>query len=449
MATVVMIVFEFPPLTGIGVVRSLKLVKYLPDSGVRPVVVTTDVASSTQWMKRPADAGPLDELPADVVIHRVPCPQPVLPAGSIARRLRRMFSLGDEDIGAHWRPRLWAAWDRIIADARPDVVYVSLPPFSLGTVAVELAQRSGVPLIVDFRDAWSQWRHRPRLSWVHYRLLLRQERRVLQHAAAVVTTTRQMALEMQAVHPAVDTRKFHVVPNGYDADLPVVSMPAASPGLFVIGYVGSFYYLPPDGPAGRWWRRLAQRLEYSPRREDWLYRTPYFFFRALCVLFDRCPDLRSRVRVRFAGEVETWLRAQVAEFGLDDVVDYVGRLPHAASLAFQASCDALLATSAKTIGGRDQFIAGKTFEYVAAGRPIIGFVAAGEQRDFLRHSGVAAICDPDDPTAAAAILEHVITGRFAPAQDREFLQRFHRRDIARQMAGVMATIWTSNTHDSH
>lgn len=436
-----MLAFEFPPMSGVGMVRSLALAKYLPTADVTPVVVTTDANSLAAWFGRPLDDAPLPQLPPSVVIHRVPCPTPSLPETRTGRRLRRLMSLDDEDIGTHWAPPLTAIWDRVVAETKPDALYVSLPPFSVAAVAVTLAERSRLPLILDFRDAWSQWCNSPRLSWLHYRLLLGRERHVLSAAAAVVATTSQTVMEMQRVHPDIPRGKFHVVPNGYDAALPELQPRRPDVLPFVIGYVGSFYYLPELRSAivEPWWRRPPQRwLLYSPRREDWLYRTPYFFFRALQRLLERRPELRDRVRVRFAGDPVAWLTAQVAEFGLQDVVEQVGRLPHAEALAFQARCDALLSTSAKTIDGRDQFVAGKTFEYVAAGRPIIGFVSEGEQKDFLQQSGIAAICDPDDPAGAAAMLERVITGDFNPVQNRPFLEGFHRREIARQMAVAIA-----------
>jgi glycosyltransferase involved in cell wall biosynthesis len=448
MPTLLMLAFEFPPMSGVGMLRSLALARHLPAAGVTPVVVSTDADSLAAWFGRPLDAAPLQSLPPGVVIHRVPCPVPSLPPGLAARRLRKLWSLDDEDIGKHWEPRLTAIWDRLVADSKPDALYVSLPPFSVASVAVTLAKRSGLPLILDFRDAWSQWCNSPRLSWLHYQLLLGRERQALAAAAVVIATTRQITLELQRVHPTIPREKFHVVPNGYDAVLPEMQPRRTGTAPFVIGYVGSFYYLPElrSAIAEPWWRRpLRQWLLYSPRREDWLYRTPYFFFRALQRLLERRPDLRARVRVRFAGEPANWLPAQIEEFGLQDVVEHLGRLPHAASLAFQSQCDALLATSAKTIDGRDQFVAGKTFEYVTAGRPIVAFVTEGEQKDFLQQSGIAAMCNPDDSVDAAAMLERVITGAFEPEQNRPFLQRFHRRESGRQMAEAISTVWASRS----
>jgi glycosyltransferase involved in cell wall biosynthesis len=437
-----MLAFEFPPLSAVGAQRSLKLAKYLPERGVKPLVVTTDGPSAAAWFGRALDDQSIEELPADVVIHRVPCPRPRTPTGLGARRLRHFFSLG-EDIGRRWEPHLTAVWNRLVAQSRPDAVYVSIPPFSIAPLAVRLARRSGLPLIVDFRDTWSQWCHSPHTTWLHYQLTLRRERTCLEQAWAVVGTTSQIIRDLQAAHPHVARDKFHVIHNGYDAALAVPSGPrgaGAEARPFVIGYVGSFYYSPQARASVMepWWRLPPRHwMHYSPRREDWLYRSPFFFFRALKTMLDNRPELRSAVRVRFVGDRQEWLAQQVEHFGLQDVVEHLGRLPHRACLEFQRGCDALLATSAKVIGGYDSFIAGKTFEYVTSGRPIIAFVAEGEQRQFLQESGLALICDPDDTELSARSLEAMVAGRFFPTPNLAFLQRFHRRETSRRLADML------------
>lgn len=441
--TLLMLAFEFPPLSGVGIQRSLKLAKYLPEHGVKPVVVTADGRSYEAWFGRMLDEAPLEELAQEVLIRRVKCPPPRLPKNLFARRLRRFFSLGDEDIGKQWEPNLTAIWDRLVAETKPAAMYVSIPPFSVAPLAVKLARRSQLPLILDFRDNWSQWCHAPNVTRLHYQLTLRQERTCLQEAKAVVATTTQIILDLQAVHPQVAKSKFHAIPNGYDAELVPPKMqnyPVNIADPFVIGYVGSFYYLPQLRASimEPWWR-LAPRqwLHFSPRREDWLYRTPFFFFEALKRMLNNRPDFRSVVKVRFVGDSEDWLLKQVEHFGLEDVVEHLGRLPHQACLKFQTNCDALLSTSAKVIGGRDPYIAGKTFEYVTSGRPIIAFVTEGEQRDFLQESGLALICNPDNPESSAKSLEEMVAGRFGIAPNLVFLNRFHRRETSRQMAEIV------------
>jgi glycosyltransferase involved in cell wall biosynthesis len=440
MTTVLMLAFEFPPATSIGMRRSLMLARLLPEHGVRPVVVTTDADSLELWHRRPLDASPLHRLPGDVKIHRIACPFPFIPSGRWQRRLRRLSVVGDEDTGRHWEAPLSAAWDRMITETTPAAIYVSLPPFSIAVVAARLAARSNIPLVVDFRDNWSQWAHSLHPTWWHYRHTLAEERRCVEQAAAVVTTTAQIAADLQAVHPSIDRSKFHVVPTGFEGALPVAVDRTIADGPFVIGYVGSFYYIPEQRTSmlSPWWQRSPQHwLGYAPRHEDWLYRTPHFFFAALARLLKARPELRARVRVRFAGDREAWLDEQIRSFGLEDVVEHAGRLSHADSLAFQRGCDALLSTSAKVIGGRDPYIAGKTFEYLLAGRPVVAFVAEGEQRDLWQRSGVAAVCDPDDEAESARRLGTVLTGGFQPRPDRAFLDQFRSSESARQMATLL------------
>lgn len=440
MASLLMLVFEFPPLAAVGVQRSVKLTQYLPEQGITPTVVTTDCASIEGWFGPRFDSTTARDLIPALTINRVPCPPPRAAPHPLVQRLWHFFSLGG-DVGSRWAPGVTRVWDQVVAESRPAAVYVSVPPFSVAPLALQLGRRSGLPVILDFRDHWSQWCDVAYPTWWHYRAALRAERACLEGAAAVLGVTDQLIRDLQQVHPHVDPSKFHVVPNGWDGALAAPTARADSAGApFVIGYVGSFYYSPVNRASVMepWWRKAPRHwLQYAPRRADWLYRSPYFFFRALKRLLDQRPELRARLRVRFAGDPQSWLDRQVMEFGLQDVVEHVGRLTHDACLEFEAACDALLVTSVKVVGGRDYCIAGKTFEYLAAGRPILGIVTEGEQRDFLESCGAAIVGDADDPEASARAIEQVVTAGFVPAPDPVFLQRFHRREISRQVASIV------------
>lgn len=440
--TLLLLALEFPPLARVSVHRSLCLAKYLPEFGVRPVVVTADRPSLEAWFGPAREEALLQQLPPDAIVRRVACPRPrARRGGRVARWLEHFFTV-DEEIGRHWEASLLAEWDDIVAQHKPAAICVSIPPYSIAPLAVKLARRSGLPLILDFRDNWSQFCAGARPTWLHYRVQLQRERACIEAAAAVVGVTQQVVADLQAAHPQVAREKFHVIANGYDGSLPAPDawQRRDVKSEFVVGYVGSFYYSPEVRATvmePRWRRPLRHWLHYAPRREDWLYRSPYFFFRALRELFEQSPALRARVRVRFVGDTPDWLRQQVRAFGLGDVVEHLGRLSHRDSLAFQEQCDALLLTSAKVIGGRDYCIAGKTFEYVAAGRPIAGVVTDGEQRDFLVRSGISVVCDADDAKKAAGELRRLIEGRFEPKPDLDFLRGFHRRQTARGMATLV------------
>jgi hypothetical protein len=444
-ATLLMVAFEFPPMATVGVQRPVRLARHLPQHGIHPVVVTTDRDSVKHWSPRTLDDTLGDSLPANLTVHRVPCPRPPDPTSPWQRRLKYFLSTTDP-AGRCWGPHLSAAWDRIVDDARPDAIYVTAPPFSVVLPVMRLARRRGLPVIVDFRDAWSQWCHNANPTWWHYRAKLGDERQVVEGAAAIVGVTRQLLQDLQHAHPHVDASKFHLVTGSYDeagAPRPRPAMARDATAPFIIGYAGSFYYSPEMRASVMepWWhKKPAHWPQFSPRQEDWLYRSPYFFFRALSRLFARRPKLRQRVRVRFAGDRQDWLTQQAAEFGVQDVVEQIGRLSHAACLEFETAADALLITSMKVIGGRDYCIAGKSFEYLASSRPILGIVTAGEQRDFLVASGAALVADADDIEGSADAIERMVEGSFVPVADRVFLDRFHPRATSRTLADVVRSV---------
>ncbi len=442
---VLFVAFEFPPLGGGGVHRSMGFAKYLPAYGVQPIVLTTDLPSFQQVMVNPIDQTLLDDLPADLVIERVSClPKRRPVSGKLAAWLRLFFSLVEPQ-AKWWRPHLVQQLPAVLARHRPGLIYVSLPPMAMGPLWAKIARDYRLPLMLDFRDAWTQWQMAPYATWFHYRLALRLERQCLASATRVVCTSAQTRQDLMAVHPRIPGDKIVTITNGYDAEvtdwsLQVVDSSSRDSDSYVIGYLGSFYYSPAVRRAMflPWWRkRLYHMPQYSSRKEDWRYRSPFFFFRAVERVIARRPDLRHRLRIRFAGQKADWLDEQIAKFHLEDLVEHVGYLNHEESLAFQRECDSLLITSAKVIGGDDYSIAGKTFEYFVARKPILGFVCKGAQRDILQQSGMALILDPDETETSARRLTELIDGEVVLTPNAPYLQNLHRRELTGRLADTM------------
>ena len=139
--------------------------------------------------------------------------------------------------------------------------------------------------------------------------------------------------------------------------------------------------------------------------------------------------------MRFAGGKSDWLDAQIAQFGLQNVVDCLGYIDQ--RCLAQAECDCLLITTTKVLGGVDYTLAGKTFDYLCQHKPLLGFVVPGSQRDFLVQSGLAVVCDPDDSQASADQLLRLVRGEIQFAPNGNFLNGFHARECARRLAGLL------------
>jgi hypothetical protein len=435
------IAMEFAPVNTTGAFRSLAFTKYLRNHGINPVVVTLPEEQGALAFDAKADPHLASEIPPDLDLVRVPCEDGTPYYRTRVRRFLTIYFSLEDNLGRRWRAQLDATLPDVIARYRPNAVYVSMPPFSAGRVAVDLAKRYSLPLLVDMRDGWSEERHGAFGSWLHYWLTVRRERRIFARAERVVTVTPQLAQRMSATHPQLPADKFQVITNGFDFELSLPAVlttaSASNDRPFAIGFVGTFYYTP-EARASHftpWWRkRLHRKLQYSPVKEDWLYQSPFFFLQALRRLLDLRPDLRGRVQFRVLGSNPPWLDEMAQALGVREFCDFQGRGSLADVLQFQSEVDALLCTGVKVAGGEDYTLASKTFDYLRAGKPLLGFAPRGAQRDFLARSGVAALVDPDDADAGPFAIERLLSGGYEFRPNHEFLQRYHRRVATEQLA---------------
>jgi len=438
---ILFIAFEFPPLSSGGVQRSLKFVKYLPEFGINPIVVTIRENDYPAVLKEyRLDANLIEDIPHGTIIERIPCGATPVAANKFLRWFDMFFSV-TEVFDKTWRQPLEEALPKLINKYNPKAIYLTIPPFAMVPLWQRLLKDNTIPLIIDFRDAWSQWALAPNGSYWHYRLKLRMEESIIRKAAAVICTTKETQTDLQRLHAEAGKGKSAVIPNGYDVDFEVPdTIQMKNTSVLRICYVGSFYYSPEArNDIFRPWykRKLHRMLQYVPRKEDWLYRSPYFFFKGISKLFELYPQYRSKVQIHFAGHQPEWLQHQIDSFGLSIYCQLHGYLSHAEAIAFQKKADALLLTSAKVINGSDYSIAGKTFEYFTMGKPILGFVCKGAQQSILEESGMALICNPDQPQEAAQQMHELFSGVTVLKPDKDAIYRYQRKQLAGQLSNVI------------
>src|SRR5206468_12100930 len=115
------------------------------------------------------------------------------------------------------------------------------------------------------------------------------------------------------------------------------------------------------------------------------------------------PELRSTVEVHLAGPLSERDRLSLPE----DLVRYHGYLPHAQAVALMRSADLLfLPLHDLPPGTRARIVPGKTYEYLASGRPILAAVPDGDALDLLARMPGCHICRPTD---VAAMLNLIAT----------------------------------------
>lgn len=429
--SILFIAIEFIPLNLGGVFRPLRFVNGLNRNGIRPVIVTLADDENLRKVQNRFDYKLLDKLDKDIPLYRIPMDDiGRYSRNRFSRFVNTYFNISDNYARA-WRNNLFRELPGIIEKHRPRAVFVTCPPFSGAGLGAEIAQKFKLPLILDMRDAWAKLSMTPLGSYFHYLYKKSFEEKVFRQARAIITVTPQLKNIFQETHPGLASEKFHLIYNGFDFDLPS-SLSVRSEGISVkntinIGYVGLFYYYPSarEMMFKPWWKRPGHRaFQYTPVKEDWMYRSPYFFFRALATVLERRPEWRTRILFHHVGETPDWMENMAEEMGLKNNIVIHGYQTLEKTIELQQSFDWLLATSEKVIGNDHYCLPSKLFTYLRAGKPVLGFVTRGIQRDFILESGLGVICDPDDLATAAGLLEKMIGEGFRQDLNSSFLQQF-------------------------
>ncbi len=433
---VCLIAYDFPPLNSGGSHRPLRFCRYLEENGIEPVVFT--LSSYDEGAR--IDEGLCDKLPPNLEIHRSQMREPSFLESPA---FGRYFQLSDS-LGRRWEPGLKASLERAWSREPWEAVVVTAPPFSLLRLGAWAAKRFGVPLVSDMRDGWSLWCITPYASWLHYALTRFWEGHWLTRSDAVLVPTLGVLDDMKSQHARLDQR-LHYIPNGFDGDIsddvrPLEVLPKDS---LTIGYAGSFYFNPYSHKLlhSAWYtKKPYQYLQYVPRLEDWSYRSPLYFLKAIKELFNLDIRWRGKIKLRIAGTQPPAIHRMVEDMEMQDTVDFVGFLAKEDLPSFYEDCDYALSTSIKLENGRDYCIAGKTYECVELGVPMLGFVCEGSQKDFLASSGLAVLFDPDQAKMNAHRLQELIRkGRkFEP--NIEFLRQFNPSETTKKLTDVLQGI---------
>ncbi|MBN2071491.1 MAG: glycosyltransferase [Candidatus Krumholzibacteriota bacterium] len=441
---ILVIAFEFPPLGGGSVQRSVKMVKYLSSFGHEVRVLTVRDEDYANWFDQKYDPTLLNEVPSGVVIHRVSSGFPAwywdIIDKPFSHGLIRLFSFGDPVV-RFWKPGFEHAFAQIIDRERwrPDVVWCTSPPYGACVLASRECNKRGIPLVNDFQDPWTLWSHSAFPSYFHYRFIRKQELEAIRYCKYFILTTEQSRIDYIREYPFLNVDKIRVIHNGYDdEDFKNQSFHRnINDDTIRITHIGHFYYIPSERELMLrvWWKRLPhQWIRYRKRVEDWLYRSPYFFLLGLRRFRDKWPSEVNNLRVRFVGKPPYWLDNMLTETGTKEIVEIIPYVSHEECLKIEAESDAFLLTSAKVSGGLDYTIGGKFFEYLYWDRPILGVLTDGSMKTLLEQSGLGIFADPDDHESVSNAIKTIMNIKYSdnyPHRAAGFLERFSRMRLAR------------------
>jgi glycosyltransferase involved in cell wall biosynthesis len=404
--SVALFAWYFPPDGGGGIHRALAFVRHGANLGWTVSVITR----ALEGEPHPSGRDLLGALTPGVDITRVPVPT--------LRTAARLFPrVGDGFPGV--RSGLLAALDaaraaRAALDGRrPSVVLASGPPFHWFVAGYFAARWWRVPLVLDYRDEWTEFPFdfvstgRADRAW---------ERRCLRAAAAAIFTTRSQLEHQLQVFPELERARAVVIPNGWEpADFTAGQNGAEGadpcPGRAVLSFIGNL---------GAW-------------------TLPGDFLAALGRVLERRSDLRASLQVSFVGAKNPVAQRQLEAWPYQDVLALSPEVPKADAIRRMRASTALLLINEPRLS---RYRPGKLYDYVATGRPIVVYGDGGEVAGVVRETGAGLIVPSADDARLAEVIDMVT--RHAVRVDRSsrdaWLTR-HRRDaLVAETLGILARV---------
>ncbi|HQJ88199.1 MAG TPA: glycosyltransferase [Methanoregulaceae archaeon] len=415
MKNALLVAYEYPPIGGIGVIRSVKFSKYLPEFSWQPHVLT--VANPDRFYTTVTN----EQVPSGVTVHRV---YNLLNNLSIIEGALRRLHLPSRaivpDIYRGWVGPAIRQGRRIIADQSIDLIYVTVSPFSSSEIGVRLKMETGLPFVLDLRDAWTLAPNP--IEYLHESLRKRDdeyEKRAIHAADRIITATEGIAEQYAEKYPS-ESDKIVPILNGFDCDdIPNHVEPFSK---FTIIYTGFFYGA----------------------------QSPKTLVKALERIVKNRLIPADEIQFLWAGRDAPWVRAMFRSAGIERIVKYLGLVP-------KAEADALLYRSHLLfflLGENERvsqkrILTGKIFPYLASGRQILALVPNGDAARLISEFSDDAVIisndSIDEVTAAIVDAYHRWQGGDATQHIGPKTREFRRRNNYRVRTQELAAVFDSLT----
>lgn len=450
-----MIALEFPPVNSTGCYRYLKFIKYLHEFKVNVTILAPTVSDLTSLHPNAKiDNNLMVGIPESVKIVRIPLK---IRKGythvnfSILSKILHYINFKGETIARKWESGIKDYLSENIENF--DAAFISIPPFSLGRSALSSLKRFSIPLIIDFRDEWSLNKSIPFPTYFHYLYAYSSEHFLFKESSAITSVTNELICLFRKIHQSISPNKISLISNGFDNDVKHFSkftnVSYFNKKKYLIGYSGSYYYDPISTAYSKqkfYERPGIKKITYKQdfTSEDWTYRSPFFFLKAVKLLLDRRIDLRNVVEFHHVGHCPKWLINMIRELGLENNFISHGYVSKSQNLSIQENFNALLCTSEKVINEDHYCLSSKVFDYVQMKKPILAFVTNGSVKSFIEKSGCGIIFDPDNEQQSSDLLEHIIESDIEFHPNIPYLEQFHPRFLTMKLRQVIDNVLISD-----
>lgn len=347
MKTALIISRSFPPFNRVDVIRVMKFVKYLHSFGWHPIVLTEKLSES---QLDAIDKSLEMELPKRLKVFRASSPslQDVyqffggkIKIGSYDatdKKLRQLVrSLLVPDPYLSWGLTGFRMAKKIMKTQKIDVVFTTSPNETTHLIGYRLRKHFACSWIADFRDPWVAKLNRPKriLPLEIYEKFL--QKKVLFRADHITVAWPGIARGFFSLHPELE-KKISILSNGYD-ESDFANLKTTRFNVFTTLFAGT----------------LHQALK------------PESLFLALKMLLEKHPEMRTETQFLMVGRRDPFVERLIIQNDLDGYVKITHQVSHKKCLEYCLEADILLFC----VPDHD-CIPSKIYEYMRAGRPILG-----------------------------------------------------------------------------
>ncbi len=423
---VLIVTYYWPPAGGPGVQRWLKFVKYLRNFGIEPVVFTAE---------NPFYPTIDETLAADIPggIEVIKCP--IFEPNNIVAKFKKKEtekSAGFLDPNPSFLSRvlLYIRANYFIPDARKywvkpsvkmlenflsnntvDAIITTGPPHSLHLIGKRLKEKIGVKWIADFRDPWTS------IDYFHLLPLTRSARKkhfkleeeVVRAADQVIMVSNHAKKKYVGFNKAID-----VITNGYDTEESLETVAYTLDEKFSITHIGSMNS----------------------------ERNPKALWEALSELCEENKEFAEDLELKFIGKLDDSIwDNEIAVRNFKDVkrISYV---PHIEAKLNQRKSQVLLIV-VNDYPSAKEMIPGKTFEYLQANRPIIGFAPEdGDLAEILANTKSGIAIDFSNTQLAKKAISDLYkkykSGNLELSS--EGVEDFHRKKLTEKLSNIIKAV---------
>ncbi len=414
---VLIITYYFPPVAYAGALRVTKFIKYLPDFGWCPSVLTSKGYSHIEY-----DHSLLKDIPKFVKVFKVQTLEHDTlfyllkkKRYDIIKNESRLFSVLKllnffliPDTKVLWFFPALLTGTKILSKGKFDLIFSTAPPLTDHLVAISLKSKYRIPVVVDYRDAWYEDPYRIFPTDLHRKLIKLMEKFIAKRADAGVSVFDGIVQN----RIMLGLKRGYTIEHGYDPD----------------DFSHTYGKIPHNDKLTI---TYAGTLSYDA--------DPTPLFEALRDLKVRYPDIARRIVLNIFSTPQARYMAEVKEMGITDIVRWKGFIPHKDIIPKLVDSDVLLVLIDRK-ATHPYVSQSKIFEYIGAGKPILGILPEGtEAWRILNSLGNSFCVTPDSVDNIVKILIHIYRywkyGRLKPIPE-SVRRKYNRREQAKKLAEI-------------